>query len=96
MTGKKKNMHCVCNAYLLHYQGGDKMAEFCLDCWNRIHEIADTKHRYVLTLGKDLCEGCGQYKRVVVGERLLWRILKIRRRRNKMGNKVGNKSGNSP
>lgn len=45
------------------------MAEFCLDCWNKINESHDSKWRYVFSWDKDLCEECGQYKRVIVVER---------------------------
>ena len=45
------------------------MAEFCLECWNQLNGTNDTKWRYVLSWEKDLCEGCGQYKRVIVMER---------------------------
>lgn len=46
------------------------MAEFCLDCWNKINETKDAKWRYVISWNKDLCEECGQLKRVIVVERL--------------------------
>ena len=46
------------------------MAEFCLDCWNKINETCDSQWRYVLSWDKNLCEECGQYKRVIVVERL--------------------------
>lgn len=46
------------------------MAEFCIDCWNKINETHDPKWRYVLSWNKDLCEECGQNKRVIVTERL--------------------------
>ena len=46
------------------------MAEFCLECWNKINETKDSKWRYILSLHKDLCEECGQYKRVIIVERL--------------------------
>lgn len=46
------------------------MAEFCIDCWNKINETHDPKWRYVLAWNKDLCEECGQNKRVIVTERL--------------------------
>lgn len=49
------------------------MAEFCLDCWNKLNEINDSKHRYLLSWEKDRCEGCGEYKRVVIRERL-WSV----------------------
>lgn len=44
------------------------MAEFCLDCWNRLNETNLTEKDVVLS-GKDdmdLCEGCGQWKQTVV------------------------------
>lgn len=50
------------------------MAEFCLDCWNQINKTNDSKWRYVLSWEKDLCEECGQYKRVVVVERFWSRV----------------------
>lgn len=40
------------------------MAEFCLDCWNRIHG-AHCAPKGVKT-DLDLCEGCGQQKPVIV------------------------------
>ena len=45
------------------------MAEFCLDCWNKINETNDSKWRYILSWNKELCEECGQYRRVIVVER---------------------------
>ena len=50
------------------------MAEFCLDCWKKINRTKDSNWRYVLSWEKELCEECGQYKRVVVMERLWSRI----------------------
>lgn len=44
------------------------MAEFCLDCWNRLNETNLTEKDVVLS-GRDdmdLCGGCGQWKQVVV------------------------------
>ena len=46
------------------------MAEFCLDCWNKINNSHDSHLRYALSWHKDLCEECGQWKRVIVTERL--------------------------
>lgn len=46
------------------------MAEFCLNCWNKMNETTDSPWRYALSWEKDLCEGCGEYKRVIVVERL--------------------------
>ena len=53
------------------------MAEFCLDCWNKINETHDSKWRYVLSWDKDLCEECGQYKRVIVVERFWSRAQRV-------------------
>ena len=50
------------------------MAEFCLDCWNEINETQDSKWRYLLSIGKELCEECGEFKRVIITERLWSRI----------------------
>ena len=50
------------------------MAEFCLECWNKINETHDTKYRYALSWKKEFCEECGEYKRVIVVERLWSRI----------------------
>ena len=49
------------------------MAEFCLDCWNKLNETNDSKYMYFFSWGKELCEGCGEYKRVVIRERL-WSV----------------------
>lgn len=50
------------------------MAEFCIDCWNQINESNDSKWRYARSWRKDLCEECGQYKRVIITERLWSRM----------------------
>ena len=59
-------MHCICNAYLIYLSGVIKMAEFCLDCWNRIMGINDSSDKYIISKDLDLCEGCGEYKHVIV------------------------------
>lgn len=45
------------------------MAEFCLECWNKMNGKKDFALKYVLSWERDLCEGCGQWKRVVICER---------------------------
>lgn len=45
------------------------MAEFCLDCWNKINGKNDPPEKYVLSKELDLCEGCGEWKNVIVAER---------------------------
>ncbi|MBS5702908.1 MAG: hypothetical protein KHW93_03605 [Butyricicoccus pullicaecorum] len=47
------------------------MAEFCLDCWNMINNTKYTERDWVLSRGLELCEGCGEYKQVIVRERRL-------------------------
>ena len=42
------------------------MAEFCKECWKKINGIDNGKVGYRLSKELDLCEGCGEYKRVVV------------------------------
>jgi len=44
------------------------MAEICLECWNKISETQESKWRYILSWDEELCEECGQYKRVIVAE----------------------------
>ncbi len=50
------------------------MAEFCLDCWNKVNGTKDSKLRYVLSDELELCEECGQYRKVIVVERLWSRV----------------------
>ena len=45
------------------------MAEFCLDCWNRINKTKYDERKYVISKDLDLCEGCGERKHVIVMER---------------------------
>ena len=55
------------------------MAEFCLECWNRINQAKCTERDLVLSHFADLCEGCGEYKKVVVGERHLKFLYDLRK-----------------
>ena len=59
------------------------MAEFCLDCWNRMNHAHWTERDYVLSNGRDLCEGCGKFCRVVEGERTLKLLYNLRHRKKK-------------
>ena len=45
------------------------MAEFCLKCWNEINETNYTEDKYIMSEELDLCEGCGEYKHVIVAEK---------------------------
>ncbi len=41
------------------------MAEFCLDCWNKMHHTDFVEKEARLSRTLTLCEGCGDYKRVL-------------------------------
>lgn len=45
------------------------MAEFCLECWNKINNTNYPAKKFILTDEYDLCEGCGELKKVVIMER---------------------------
>lgn len=45
------------------------MAEFCLKCWNEMNETKDDESKFVLSKELDFCEGCGEWKHVIVRER---------------------------
>ena len=40
------------------------MAEFCLDCFNRLNDMKLTEKEVILE--EDLCEGCGDIKPCVI------------------------------
>lgn len=42
------------------------MAEFCWECWADMHKNHDAEWMY--QYGWELCEGCGEYKRVICGK----------------------------
>ncbi len=42
------------------------MAEFCLECMRKLDGRDYPEDAVVLSTDLDLCEGCGQWKRVVV------------------------------
>ena len=42
------------------------MAEYCEECFKEMFKELLEGQRPVLSVYKDLCEGCAQYKRVVV------------------------------
>ena len=45
------------------------MAEFCLECWNKINETNDPARWYVLSRELDFCEECNQWKPVIIRAR---------------------------
>ena len=42
------------------------MAEFCAECFSKIFDEKVTERNYILSKDFDLCEECGEWKRVVV------------------------------
>lgn len=46
------------------------MSEICLDCWNKLNGSNDPARKYILSWHLDLCEDCGQMKRVIIRMRL--------------------------
>ena len=54
------------------------MAEFCLNCWNKLNGTNDSKKKYVFSDGLELCEGCGEWKRVIVMKRKYYYLHKFR------------------
>ena len=45
------------------------MAEFCVSCWNKINGTDYPEEAYALSWDYELCEGCGEYRRVIVAQR---------------------------
>lgn len=54
------------------------MAEFCFDCWKKLFDENAQKEKYIISKYDDLCEGCGEYKPVIIVEKKYYylRILK--------------------
>ena len=44
------------------------MAEFCLDCWNKINHTRLTEEDVVLTVYLDVCRECDEIKELIEGE----------------------------
>lgn len=42
------------------------MAEFCFDCLNKMNDSNYTEKDVQVSENLDLCEGCGEYKHVVI------------------------------
>ena len=45
------------------------MAEFCLECWNKINDTDNDDKKYILSKELELCEECGMWKNIIVEER---------------------------
>ena len=42
------------------------MAEFCVDCWNKINETNYSAKKFIISDELDLCEGCGKITNVIL------------------------------
>jgi len=42
------------------------MAEFCLECWNRIMGTTDPPKKFILSKELDFCEECCEWKPVII------------------------------
>lgn len=62
-------MHCNCNASVIYLILVMEMAEFCLACWNDWNKKNDPPEMFILSKEPDICEGCGQWKPVIVAVR---------------------------
>ncbi|MBR1969728.1 MAG: hypothetical protein IKA17_05180 [Clostridia bacterium] len=45
------------------------MAEYCLDCFNKMNGTDYDEYDFVVSKDLDLCEGCGEWKPVVITKR---------------------------
>ena len=50
-------------------KGGDLMAEFCFECFNKISGNKQKKWTYIISKDLDWCDVCGEWKHVVVSKR---------------------------
>ena len=67
------------------------MSEICVDCWNKELEKPDKPSKFIRSWGLELCEECGQYKRVIIryklsyifADRFMELVENVRHLRNK-------------
>ena len=55
------------------------MAEICLECLRKLSQQREPRWKYILSKEFDLCEECGQWKRVIVKKRFRvpWFLLRM-------------------
>jgi len=58
--------------------GGADLAEFCLDCMNKLDGTCEDSKKYILSKELNLCEECGEYKHTVICERKYHYLHKFR------------------
>lgn len=54
------------------------MADFCPECWNRMNNTDESPDKFFLTDEPELCEGCGEQKRVIIAMRKGYYAYKFR------------------
>ena len=59
------------------------MAEFCLDCWNKMNHTLLTQEDVILSEDLDLCEECAEIKAVIIRYRTQKEKSQARRRLRK-------------
>lgn len=57
------------------------MSEFCFECWSELFGKGEAKEDYIISKCYCLCEGCGEYKPVIIAPKkhyqkriLLWKF----------------------
>lgn len=56
------------------------MSEICLECFRKLSEEPEPRWKYILSRELDLCEECGEMKRVIVRARFImpyfiWKMI---------------------
>lgn len=54
------------------------MADFCVDCWNKINKTNYKPRKFMLSKELYLCEECGNYKHIILNERKYYYMYKFR------------------
>lgn len=54
------------------------MAEFCLDCWNKINETNYPESKFIISKELCLCEECQKMTNVIVADRKYYYLRKFR------------------
>ncbi len=54
------------------------MADFCLECWNKINETNYSSKKYIISKEARFCEGCAEWKPVIIAERKYYYWHKFR------------------
>lgn len=65
------------------------MAEFCLDCLNKISETNYKRYQVKLFKDLDLCEECGEYKRCVCRINAFGELADLRQARKEYRKEFG-------